>query len=44
LGIGDWAQSPNPKTPNPKPQNPNPKFFNFIIIGKKKKTSNFNYK
>jgi hypothetical protein len=22
LGIGDWAQSPKPKTPNPKPKTP----------------------
>jgi hypothetical protein len=21
LGIGDWAQTPKPKTPNPKPKN-----------------------
>jgi len=25
MGIGDWAQSPKPKTQNPKPQTQNPK-------------------
>jgi len=30
LGIGDWAQTPNPKTPNPKPQTPNPKKKKYL--------------
>ncbi len=36
MGIGDWAQSPNPQTPNPKPQPPKIKKKNLKGVYKKK--------